>query len=62
MIEPISWLTCIGLGLYLLILVMQWWTKINDTKQKRTDEVDKKIDAANSFDDFVRISDELRNK
>lgn len=62
MIEPISWLTVIGLCLYLTIISLQWWSKINDRNQKRKDEIDKEINSASSFDDFVRIDDKLRNK
>lgn len=39
-----------------------WWVKRDSDKKKVVDDEDKKIDAAKSFDDFVRIDDELRGK
>jgi len=62
MIEPISIYTVLGLSLYAMIMVMRWWTKINDQKQKRLNEIDKQIDDANNASDIMRVSGELHNQ
>lgn len=62
MIEPISWLTVIGLALAAFILIMQWWTKRQDSSQKRTDEIDKQIDQAINASDIINVSGKLRDK
>lgn len=46
----------------LAIMFFTWLNKKNDAKEKVIEDEDKKIDSANSFDDFVRINDELHNK
>lgn len=61
MIEPLSWLTVIGLLLYLLILALQWWTKVNDDKQRKKDDENKTIDQAANADDLLRQFDKLRD-
>jgi hypothetical protein len=62
MIEPIGLLTVIGLSLYLLVTVFQWWAKRNDEKARKTNEIDKEIDSASNASDILRISGKLRDK
>jgi hypothetical protein len=58
----ISIVTVIGLGLYALVLFLQWWAKANDNKAKKVAEIDKEIDSANDADDLMRVAGKLRNK
>lgn len=46
----------------LVLLWTTWFLKRNEAKQKRMDQIDKEIEDADSFDAFVRISDELHDK
>lgn len=62
MIEPISFLTVIGLSLGAFILVLQWWTKRQDLKQKRTDQIDTEINNASGADALFKLFDRLRGK
>lgn len=56
MIEPIGLLTVIGLILYLLVGIFQWWTKRNDAKQKAKDDLKKEIDDSIKSGDVSRIN------
>lgn len=56
MIEPIGLLTVIGLILYLLVGIFQWWTKRNDAKQKAKDDLKKQIDDSVKSGDVSRIN------
>lgn len=58
----ISIVTVIGLGLWLAVLVFQWWLKKNDDKKKAKDDEDKRIDAISNADDTLRELDRLRDK
>lgn len=62
MIEPISWLTAIGLLLYLMILGLKWGTKVHDDKATLIYEEDKKIDDCNNADDVIVEFDRLRQQ
>lgn len=62
MIEPISWLTVIGLLLAAFIKLMDWWIKHDAQKQKDRDEEDQRIGAANNATDMLREFDRLRDK
>lgn len=44
----------------LSIIVFNWWISKETAKKKEKDDIDKQIDTAKSFDDFVRIDDKLR--
>lgn len=44
----------------LSIIVFNWWISKETAKKKEQDDIDKQIDTAKSFDDFVRIDDKLR--
>lgn len=59
---PASWLQ-LAVGIVALLLMgFTWWNKKNDATTKKQDQIDKDIDNASSFDDFVRIDDELPDK
>lgn len=62
MIPQIGILTVIGLALTLAIYIAKWWFDSHAEQRKKQDDIDKEIDNANSFDDFVRINDKLRDK
>lgn len=57
MIEPLSWLTVIGLILITTIKMMDWWTKKNDVAQKAKDDLKKQIDDAVASGDVSRLND-----
>lgn len=55
--------TTLQLILSLLTLagaIFAWWVKKKAEKQKEKDDLDKKIDEANSIIDFIDIDDKLR--
>lgn len=58
----ISFVTVIGLALFLAIICVQAWLKANDSKKKAQDDIDKEIDAATNAGDILNVSGELRDK
>jgi len=52
----------LGLILTLLTMGLKFFSQKYSDNQKAIDELDKEIDNAKSFIDFVRIDDKLRNK
>ncbi len=60
--EPVSLLSIIGGIISIAFLILKLISDRNARKRKEQDDLDKEIDDANSFDDFVRIDDKLRDK
>lgn len=62
MIEPVSWLTVIGLSLTAFIIILQKWTKKNDEKSQKISQIDKDIDNANDAHSLVNLFNRLRDR